>query len=336
MPGGCSDTVGPHPRTLRLLAAQRLRRGTARQGAATTGCRVNGNRRRRPRPGDPTRPGAPVTTIPPPAAARVAPAPPSAVPARPGRQAPPHRPPPPAAPGAPTSATPAAGARVYPTRDVTSTGPAIRRHAGRFSGPWASSAWSPPCSRPCGRPGLPFRATAPWACRPNPTSSCTSSRSRPASFRRFRRHQRLPRRRLDRRPARRLQEAIASARADRPAAQRQPADGDARCARHHSCHLHRPGRQARAQHASAADRRQYLKGASTDLRADALPLLTNLGEADNARVTRVRPGPPRPALGSSAAACSPWSPLARLPRVARTAHRRYRQRRPSLRRCWCS
>ena len=30
---------------------------------------------------------------------------------------------------------------------------------------------------------------------------------------------------------------------------------------------------------------QYLRGASADLRADALPLLANLGEANNARVT---------------------------------------------------
>ena len=71
------------------------------------------------------------------------------------------------------------------------------------------------------------------------------------------------------------------------AAQHQPADGDALGALNQSLVSYTSQvEQARANNRQALPiGAQYLKVASADLRADALPLLTNLGEANNARVT---------------------------------------------------
>ena len=83
-------------------------------------------------------------------------------------------------------------------------------------------------------------------------------------------------------------EAIASASGlIAQAAQHQPADGDALAALNQSLVSYTSQvEQARANNRQALPiGAQYLKGASADLRADALPLLANLGEANNARVT---------------------------------------------------
>jgi hypothetical protein len=83
-------------------------------------------------------------------------------------------------------------------------------------------------------------------------------------------------------------EAIASAsRLIAEAAQHQPADGAALAALNQSLVSYTSQvEQARANNRQALPiGAQYLKGASADLRADALPLLANLGEANNARVT---------------------------------------------------
>ena len=71
------------------------------------------------------------------------------------------------------------------------------------------------------------------------------------------------------------------------AAQHQPADGNALSALNQSLIAYTSQvEQARANNRQALPiGAQYLKGASADLRADALPLLANLGEANNARVT---------------------------------------------------
>lgn len=71
------------------------------------------------------------------------------------------------------------------------------------------------------------------------------------------------------------------------AAQHQPADGNALAALNQSLVAYTSQvEQARANNRQALPiGAQYLKAASADLRADALPLLTNLGEANNARVT---------------------------------------------------
>jgi hypothetical protein len=71
------------------------------------------------------------------------------------------------------------------------------------------------------------------------------------------------------------------------AAQHQPADGDALSALNQSLIAYTSQvEQARANNRQALPvGAQYLKSASADLRADALPLLANLGEANNARVT---------------------------------------------------
>jgi len=71
------------------------------------------------------------------------------------------------------------------------------------------------------------------------------------------------------------------------AAQHQPADGAALAALNQSLISYTSQvEQARANNRQALPiGAQYLKGASADLRADALPLLANLGEANNARVT---------------------------------------------------
>ncbi len=83
-------------------------------------------------------------------------------------------------------------------------------------------------------------------------------------------------------------EAVASAsRLIAQAAQHQPADGDALGALNQSLIAYTSQvEQARANNRQALPiGAQYLKSASADLRADALPLLTNLGEANDARVT---------------------------------------------------
>ena len=71
------------------------------------------------------------------------------------------------------------------------------------------------------------------------------------------------------------------------AAQHQPADGAALGALNQSLVTYTSQvEQARANNRQALPvGAQYLKSASADLRAEALPLLTNLGEANNARVT---------------------------------------------------
>ncbi len=71
------------------------------------------------------------------------------------------------------------------------------------------------------------------------------------------------------------------------AAQNQPADGNALAALNQSLVSYTSQvEQARANNRQALPiGAQYLRSASADLRADALPLLTNLGEANNARVT---------------------------------------------------
>ena len=71
------------------------------------------------------------------------------------------------------------------------------------------------------------------------------------------------------------------------AAQHQPADGNALAALNRSLISYTSAvEQARANNRQALPiGAQYLKSASADLRADALPLLGNLGEANNARVT---------------------------------------------------
>ncbi|HYN66292.1 MAG TPA: hypothetical protein VES93_05340 [Ornithinibacter sp.] len=82
-------------------------------------------------------------------------------------------------------------------------------------------------------------------------------------------------------------EAVASAsRLIAEAAQHQPADGNALAALNQSLVAYTSQvEQARANNRQALPvGAQYLKGASADLRADALPLLTNLSEANNARV----------------------------------------------------
>jgi hypothetical protein len=72
------------------------------------------------------------------------------------------------------------------------------------------------------------------------------------------------------------------------AAQNQPADGTALGALNRSLVSYTSQvEQARANNRQALPiGAQYLKAASADLRADALPLLANLGEANNARVTQ--------------------------------------------------
>ncbi len=71
------------------------------------------------------------------------------------------------------------------------------------------------------------------------------------------------------------------------AAQHQPADGAALGALNQSLVAYTSRiEQARANNRQALPiGSQYLRGASADLRAEALPLLTNLGEANSARVT---------------------------------------------------
>ena len=71
------------------------------------------------------------------------------------------------------------------------------------------------------------------------------------------------------------------------AAQHQPADGAALGALNQSLISYTSAvEQARANNRQGLPvGAQYLKAASADLRAEALPLLTNLGEANNARVT---------------------------------------------------
>lgn len=71
------------------------------------------------------------------------------------------------------------------------------------------------------------------------------------------------------------------------AAQHQPADGNALAALNHSLIAYTSAvEQARANNRQALPvGAQYLKSASADLRAEALPLLANLGAANNARVT---------------------------------------------------
>ncbi len=72
------------------------------------------------------------------------------------------------------------------------------------------------------------------------------------------------------------------------AAQNQPADGNALAALNQSLITYTSQvEQARANNRQALPvGAQYLKSASADLRAEALPLLTNLGEANDARVTQ--------------------------------------------------
>ncbi|MFL6078515.1 MAG: hypothetical protein ACJ714_01165 [Ornithinibacter sp.] len=84
-------------------------------------------------------------------------------------------------------------------------------------------------------------------------------------------------------------EAIASASGlIAQAAQHQPADGTALGALNQSLVAYTSQvEQARANNRQALPvGAQYLKSASADLRADALPLLANLGEANDARVTQ--------------------------------------------------
>lgn len=84
-------------------------------------------------------------------------------------------------------------------------------------------------------------------------------------------------------------EAIASASGlIAQAAQNQPADGNALAALNQSLVAYTSQvEQARANNRQALPvGAQYLKSASADLRAEALPLLTNLSEANDARVTQ--------------------------------------------------
>ena len=106
-------------------------------------------------------------------------------------------------------------------------------------------------------------------------------------------------------------EAIASAsRLIAEAAQHQPADGDALGALNQSLVAYTSQvEQARANNRQALPiGAQYLKDASADLRADALPLLKNLGEANDARVAEEfdRAGTGR-AVARRRRACSPCS-----------------------------
>jgi len=84
-------------------------------------------------------------------------------------------------------------------------------------------------------------------------------------------------------------EAVASAsRLVAEAAEHQPADGNALGALNQSLLTYTSSvEQARANNRQALPvGAQYLRGASAELRADALPLLTNLGEANDNRVTQ--------------------------------------------------
>ena len=86
------------------------------------------------------------------------------------------------------------------------------------------------------------------------------------------------------------------------AAQHQPADGNALGALNQSLVAYTSQvEQARANNRQALPvGAQYLRGASADLRSDALPLLTNLGEANTDRVSRgVRPSRHGRPCGSS-------------------------------------
>ena len=157
-------------------------------------------------------------------------------------------------------------------------------------GPWASSASPRPCCSASrrGRPSGP--RTAPWPVRRRTqTSSCASRPSRPASSRR------MPTpptpsssEAWSRRPsATTTPAAISSASLlIAEAAQHQPADGNALGALNQALIAYTSQvEQARANNRQALPiGAQYLKEASADLRATALPLLKNLGEANNARV----------------------------------------------------
>ena len=233
-----------------------------------------------------------MTTTPPPAATAAAPPPVAAAAVRrPGAGRRPHPGLPPARPRPARAPSPAAdGIRGR----LESASPRCGRPwpAPRGGcGPWASSASPPPCcsgsrrARPSGPP------TAPWSARPRtPTSSCASRPSRPTWCRPTPTPP-TPSSSGGLEPAAQradYTEAIATASGlIAQAAQHQPADGNALSALNQSLIAYTSQvEQARANNRQALPiGAQYLKGASADLRADALPLLANLGEANNARVT---------------------------------------------------
>ena len=123
------------------------------------------------------------------------------------------------------------------------------------------------------------------------------------------------------------------------AAQHQPADGNALSALNQSLIAYTSQvEQARANNRQALPiGAQYLKSASADLRADALPLLANLGEANNARVTEEFDRAARAALWLVVAGLLALVVLALVAGLAGPAHPPLRQR-PAWppRRWWCS
>ena len=187
------------------------------------------------------------------------------------------------------------------------------RHPGAAAGRGHRQRRRDPAVRPRGRPGVPVRRRRPGPGRPRtPTSSCGSRPSRPTSSRR------MPTpptpsssAAWSRRPsARTTPAAIASAsRLIAEAAQHQPADGAALGALNQALVTYTSQvEQARANNRQALPvGAQYLRSASADLRADALPA----AEEPGARPTT--PASPRSSTaphgrpcGSSSPACSPW------------------------------
>ena len=123
------------------------------------------------------------------------------------------------------------------------------------------------------------------------------------------------------------------------AAQHQPADGAALGALNQSLVAYTSQvEQARANNRQALPiGAQYLKDASADLRADALPLLKNLGEANDARVAEEFDRAARAALWLVIPGLLALAVLALVPRLAGPADPALRQ--PPAggrRRWWCS
>ena len=231
-----------------------------------------------------------MTTSPPPATA--IPAPPPAATPTPSRWSGGARPcatigtraPSPAPPGPPRRGPRPAGrrevldprgARGYSGSDQA-VGLVMRRH-------------DPPVRSRC-RSGVPLGGRRPGPRRrehrPAGADPGHPDRRRPGGCRR---HQRLPRRRpgAAEPSVRTTPTAIASAsRLIAEAAQHQPADGNALGVLNQSLVAYTSQvEQARANNRQALPvGAQYLRGASADLRADALPLLKNLGEANTGRV----------------------------------------------------
>ena len=234
-----------------------------------------------------------MTTTPPPAAARPRPRRPRlrrrpAVPAPVGAPAPAASPL--QTPGRPAAPAPAGGIRGRLDSAAASTRAAMAGTPGRLRAVGIVAS-PPPCSsgsrraRPSGRPTAPWSAPASNADQlvriqaiqtnvvqadADATNAFLVGGLEPAD------------QRAD------YTEAIATASGlVAQAAQHQPADGNALSALNQSLIAYTSQvEQARANNRQALPiGAQYLKGASADLRADALPLLANLGEANNARVT---------------------------------------------------